>query len=58
MQQGLELERQIYSANAQRAFFAALVAEIVAESPEIQRRMIKRLQSFDREFNSEPTKAP
>jgi hypothetical protein len=58
IKQGLELERQIYSANAQRAFYAALVEEIVAESPEVQRRMIERLRTFDREFKSDPTIGP
>ncbi len=52
IRQGLELERQIYSANAQRAFFAALVDEIAAESPEVSHRLISRLRAFNRQFDT------
>jgi hypothetical protein len=50
LRQGLELERQIFSARTQRAFYDALMEEIATESPELQRRLINRLRAF----NSQP----
>jgi hypothetical protein len=47
LRQGLELERQIFSARAQRAFYDALVEEIATESPALQRRIISRLRRFN-----------
>ncbi len=58
IRQGLELERQIYSANAQRAFYDALVAEIAAESAEVQRRLITRLRDFNRVSDPRRTEEP
>jgi hypothetical protein len=46
LRQGLDLERQIFSARAQRAFFEGLVAEIAAEAPALQKRLINRLRGF------------
>jgi hypothetical protein len=47
LSQGLELERQIFSGRAQRAFYDALVEEIATESPALQKRIISRLRDFN-----------
>jgi hypothetical protein len=51
LRQSLELERLIFSARAQRAFYDALVEEIARESPEVYRRLVTRLRGFAREVN-------
>jgi hypothetical protein len=58
LKQGLDLERQIFSARAQRAFFEALVAEVAAESPELRSRLIARLRDFNQALDSVQTKGP
>jgi hypothetical protein len=53
LRQGLDLERQIFSARAQRAFYDGLVEEIAKESTEVRTRLINRLRSFNRGFDAQ-----
>jgi hypothetical protein len=58
LRQGLDLEARIYSADAQRAFYDGLMAEIAKESPAVQRRLIERLRAFNRGFDEQRSNRP
>jgi hypothetical protein len=58
LKQAVKLEQQILNVTAQQAFYEALIAEIAAESPKLQRRLINRLRGFSSQGKTrEPSEA-
>jgi hypothetical protein len=56
--QGVKLTQQILDARAQQTFYDALIGEIAAESPEVQRRLITRLRAFNHVSDPRRTEEP